>query len=144
MQLARRPARVTDELQPIRDAVCLDAYNDLISVGSIAKACGKSRVTIWRWIKRAKDNPRPPDLTIWANDGGKYCRHRKPIVPGMPVLCIECWATGNPEHPALRRGRISEAPQPDKNLSAGEIAASVQSQGTPAFIPKIRQKKSQR
>ena len=104
MQLARRPARVTDELQPIRDAVCLDAYNDLMPVGKIAEAIGKNRVTVWRWIKRARENPRPPDLTIWANDSGSLCRHRKLIVPGMGVLCIECWGTGMPNHPALMRG----------------------------------------
>lgn len=141
MKLSRRPARVTDELQPIRDAVCLDAYNDLMPVQAIAEACGKSRITIWRWIKRARNNPRPPNLAIWANDSGSTCRHGRPIIPGMAVLCIECWQTGIPNHPDLRWGRIG-ASTGTINDSPAEIAAAVQPRGAAKFQPNIKAPKT--
>lgn len=142
MQLARRPSGATDELQPIRDAVCLEAYNDLMPVGQIAGAIGKSRQTVWRWIKRAKENPRPPNITIWANDSGSTCRHGKPVVPGMAVLCIECWATGVPNHPAMKWGQIrSDSETQDKSTTGTEIAKSVQPYGPAKFKPNTKRAK---
>ncbi len=116
MQLRR--VRANDELQPLRDQVCLDAYNHLWSIATLAEWIGKSRVTIWRWVKRAKENQRPPDLEIWMNGVGKACIHHRPIVPGMPVICLDCVerlgtspeVTGMPEHPAFRRVKYSPPP----------------------------------
>jgi hypothetical protein len=142
-------------IQDIRDAVCLEAYNDGWTTKQLAEIIGKSVKTIRRWIQDARNNPEPPDLELWMSGAGKECIHHKPIVRGMPVLCLDCLARattdqeidgacGIPTHPNLRRGKpVGQATEehPDKELSAGEIAASVQSQGTPAFIPRLNTKK---
>lgn len=91
-------------IQPTRDAVCLAAYLDGWTVKQLAEAIGVSVRTVYRWIVRAKNNPAPPDLELWISGVGKACIHGKPIVRGMPVLCLDCLETGLPDHPALRQG----------------------------------------
>lgn len=115
---AQKKPRSGAEVQDIRDAVCLDALNDGISVQTLALITGRSRITIWRWIKRARDNPDPPNLEIWCNNTGKACIHGRPIVPGMPVLCVDCIEKGNidgctgvPTHPAMRKVKYREKPK---------------------------------
>ncbi len=134
-------------IQDIRDAVCLEAYHDGWTTEELARIIGKSVKTIRRWIQNARNNPEPPDLELWMNGLGKSCIHHKPIVRGMPVLCLDCLARatteeqidsacGIPTHPAFRRGRINQNPTTDENLSAAEIAADVQAKGIPAFRPR--------
>jgi transcriptional regulator with XRE-family HTH domain len=136
-------------IQDIRDAVCLDAYNDGWTTEELARVIGKSVKTIRRWIQDARNNPDAPDLELWMSGAGKQCSHHRPIVRGMPVLCLDCLArastreevdaaSGIPTHPALRRGRISKDSKPDTDLSAGEIAASVQPTGPGKFRPRLK------
>ncbi len=49
------------------------------------------------------------------NGVGKACIHHRPIVPGMPVLCLDCLEAGNiagstglPNHPAMKREKYRE------------------------------------
>ncbi len=133
-------------IQDIRDAVCLEAYNDGWTTQELAKIIGKSPKTIRRWIQNARENPEPPDLELWMSGAGKSCIHHKPIVRGMPVLCLDCLARattqeqinaacGLPTHPSLRRGRINQNPVEDESKSAAEIAADVQRKGPAKFKP---------
>ncbi len=128
----RRRARAGEEFQDIRDAVCLDAYNQLIAVKALALIIGISRVTVWRWIRRARENPRPPDLEIWMSGAGKACAHRRPIVPGMPVICLDCLErdspspTGLPDHPAFRREKACEASEKPKAPPKSKLQAEAQ------------------
>lgn len=70
----------------------------------LAEIIGIAPRTIHRWLKRAKETVSPPSLELWMNGAGKACIHGKPIVRGMPVLCLDCMETGLPNHPAFKRG----------------------------------------
>ncbi len=108
-------------IQDTRDAVCLAAYLDGWTTAELAKIIGVSYRTICRWLKRAKETSDPPNLELWMSGAGKQCLHGKPIVRGMPVLCLDCLETGLPNHPVFRQG------DPVGGLTTSEH----QPQGTP-------------
>ena len=102
-------------IQPTRDAVCLAAYLDGWTTQELADTCSVSPRTMARWLGRAKNNVEPPDLELWMSGAGKACPHSKPIVRGMPVLCLDCLQTGLPSHPAFRRGITNRRPDRDNS-----------------------------
>ena len=128
-------------IQPTRDAVCLAAYLDGWTTQELADTCSVSPRTMARWLGRAKNNVEPPDLELWMSGAGKACPHSKPIVRGMPVLCLDCLQTGLPSHPAFRRGAPIGAPTETTQDSPAEIAATVQPTGAAKFRPKAKQAK---
>lgn len=94
-------------IQDTRDAVCLLAYLDGWTTQELAEHIGRSERTIQRWIARAREIDEAPDLELWMSGAGKACIHGKPIVRGMPVLCLDCMETGMADHPAFKWGKIS-------------------------------------
>jgi len=115
-------------IQDTRDAVCLAAYLDGWTVAELSEIIGVSERTIHRWLKRAKETTEPPDLELWMSGAGKACRHGKPIVRGMPVLCLDCMETGLPNHPHFRQG----------DPVGGVKTSEHQPDGVPKFKPNIK------
>jgi hypothetical protein len=141
-------------IQTTRDAVCLQAYLDGWTTAELAETCSVSPRTMARWLRRAEANQEPPDLELWMSGAGKACPHQKPIVRGMPVLCLDCLerattasereaACGIPTHPALRRGANLGAATEAKNES-NLHPKTLQPDGPAKFKPKIRAKKKAR
>ena len=112
-------------IQDTRDAVCLLAYLEGWTVEELAEIIGKSERTIHRWLKRAKETSDPPDLELWMSGFGKQCPHSKPIVRGMPVLCLDCDQTGMPNHPAFRQGEPLSTASEDQPDGPAKFRANV-------------------
>ncbi len=120
----------------------------------IAEANGLAIRTVQERVQRARDwhehmvsqglqfgDPDYIRVVVRGIVGSCLCIHGRPLNSDGTWVCADCTKTNNPGHKSFRRGRISVAPQPDKALSAAEIAADVQTKGTPAFVPHIKNKK---
>ncbi len=137
------------------EALWLEAQKKLFwTVDDLIAFTGKSRRRIQAGLKRARDEP-IEIKTVWdiewisnsnAFISAEQCKwHGGPGVPipeEYPVGCLFCLAAGLMAM-IRRHGKPigTTVNQADKDLTAAEIAASVQSQGTPVFTPRVKKPK---
>ena len=102
------PKKCDPVLQPIREAMCLEAWQAEIPIEKLMLVTGRCRATIYAWIARAKEAAecgRAPKLDLLMSPASTSCGHSPDSRPdGMPWLCLDCLQTGLPGHPAFRSG----------------------------------------
>jgi hypothetical protein len=106
--------RKKDEVQDVREAVCLAAWDEGMTTRQLASIYGVTVRTIQRWLTRSRLATVPVRLELLMSGAGKACIHGRPLVLGMPVLCLDCDQTGIPGHPAFRQDKNARAWQKPK------------------------------